>query len=98
MLRSLVGSEMCIRDSFYGLYAPKSKSKFNWAKYEDFTWPKLAALFNTLHEKYFKAIIHEGPRVGKKPPRSATRPPKKTDAWGDKPAHGVQPTKIQKEL
>jgi hypothetical protein len=78
---------------FYGTYAPKSKSKFNWSKYADFSWPKLAALFNTLHEKYNKAIIHVGPRVGKKPPRSATRPSKKVDPWGEKPVHGVDPKK-----
>ena len=55
---------------FYGTYAPKSKAKFEWAKYEHFSWPKLAALYNTLHEKYQKAIVHEGKRVGK---RTASR-------------------------
>ena len=83
---------------FYDTYAPKSKSKFDWSKYEFFSWPKLAALYNTLHEKYQKAIIHEGQRVGKKPPRAATRPPKKIDAWADKPPHGREPKRVEKEL
>ena len=82
-------------ENFYSTYAPKSKAKFDWTKYEHFSWPKLAALYNTLHEKYHKAITHEGPRAGKNPPRSKTRPPKKIDPWGDKPHPNFKPQKLE---
>jgi secretory phospholipase A2 len=76
--KSLIGS-------FYTKNAPKSKSKFDWSKYEHFSPNKLYLLYNTLHEKYPKAIEHEGPRVrvGMEPPRTKTRPPKKVDPWGE---------------
>ena len=79
----VTGHYKVLIDKFYTKHAPKSKSKFDWSKYEHFSSAKFYLLYNTLHEKYSSSIVHEGERVGKDPPRSKTRPPKKVDAWGD---------------
>lgn len=81
--KDVTGHYKNLIDAFYTKHAPKSKSKFDWSKYEKFSASKFSMLYNTLHEKYHASIEHEGSRVGLEPPRSKTRPLKKAEPWGD---------------